>query len=104
MRDKLLGYEKTRPSEVTSPFCKYAKRNDENKEIKVWGQQKGNLFSIFPCMKKEKAKARSKNIPRGHVVKGKKGLCVGDTGLVLQIHLREEYNLGLNKTRNICTY
>jgi len=60
MGDKLLGYEKTRPSEITSPFCKYAKRNDENKEIKVWGQQEGNLFSILLCMKKEKAQARSK--------------------------------------------
>jgi hypothetical protein len=92
-----------RQSEITRPFSKYAKRNDENKEIKVWGQQKGNLFSIFPCMKKEKAQAKSKNIPREHVVKGKKGLCVGDTALVMQLNFREEYKLGLKETRNICS-
>jgi len=101
MRDKLLGYEKTRPSEITSSFCKYAKRNDENKEIKVWGQEEGNLFSIFLCMKKEKAQARSKNIPRERVVKGRKGLCVGDTRLILQLYFRDKYKLGLNETRNI---
>ena len=101
MRDKLLRYEKTWPSEITSPFCKYAKRNDENKEIKVRGQKEGNLFSIFPCMKKEKAQARSKNIPREPVVKCKKGLCVGDTGLGLQLYFMDEYKSGLNETRNI---
>ena len=55
-------------------------------------------------MKKEKAQARSKNIPREHVVEGKKGLCVGDTGLVLQLKFREFYELGLNATRKICAY
>jgi hypothetical protein len=64
MRDKLLGYEKTRSSEITSPFCKYAKRNDENKEIKVRGQQK-KLILYFSVYEKGKTISKIEEHPTG---------------------------------------
>jgi hypothetical protein len=64
MRDKLVGYEKTRPPEITSPFCKYAKRNDENKEIKVWGQQR-KLILYFSVYEKGKSASKIEEHPTG---------------------------------------